>query len=153
MWKCHPDRLGSLGWASSCKAKDPGHRFDSWSGHQPGLRTRSSAGQVREAMDRRFSPFLSPSFPLSVNINEIFLKERCESALKKEKSLYKQKLLCNHNCSKQHSGNCPHRSWPFPPLEYRSTKAAHLFKQQSFLDCGLDFLLCPFLCSLLEITS
>ena len=66
------DWCGSVGWASSGKLKS--HWFDSWSGHMPGLLTRSPAGGVQEAADRCFPPtlmFLSFSFslpsPLSKN--------------------------------------------------------------------------------------
>ena len=34
-----PDQCGSVGWASSCKPK--GRRFDSLSGHTPGLQVHS----------------------------------------------------------------------------------------------------------------
>ena len=38
---CH-DWYGSVDWAWSCQVK--GHRFDSWSGHTPGLWDRSTVG-------------------------------------------------------------------------------------------------------------
>ena len=43
-----PDWCGSVGWTSSCKPK--GLWFNSWSGHMPGLWTRSPAGGVNRSM-------------------------------------------------------------------------------------------------------
>ena len=37
-----PDQCGSVGWASSHKAKR--RQFDSWSGHMPGLQVQSPFG-------------------------------------------------------------------------------------------------------------
>ena len=57
-----PDQCGSVGWASFHKVE--GHRFDPWSGHMPGFGPQS--GHVQEATNQCFSPFLSPSLPLSL---------------------------------------------------------------------------------------
>ena len=46
--KC-PDYYGSDGWMSLRKAK--GLRFDSQSGHRPGLRVQSQLGYVQVAID------------------------------------------------------------------------------------------------------
>ena len=70
-----PDWCGSVDWALACKPK--GHRFESQSGHKPGLRARSPAGGTQEATTHPcISPFLSPSLPLSIQMNKrnTFLK-------------------------------------------------------------------------------
>ena len=54
-----------MGWASSCKLK--GGRFDSQSGHKPGL-----GACERQLID--VSLPLSPSFLFSLKINKIFKK-------------------------------------------------------------------------------
>ena len=51
-----------------------GRRFDSQSGHMPGLQVQSLVGCVQEAIDRCFSPSLSPSLPLSLKINKLINK-------------------------------------------------------------------------------
>ena len=66
-----PGWCGSADWVPACKPK--GRRFDSQSGHMPGLRTRSPVGGTWEATAHPcFSPSLSLSLPLSVKINKIF---------------------------------------------------------------------------------
>ena len=60
-----PDLCGSVGYGSSHKVKD--HRFNSLSGHIPGLQVRSLVGMCIETTDpcfslrSCFSPSLSPS--------------------------------------------------------------------------------------------
>ena len=70
MWDQIPpshDQHGSVGWASPRKAK--GGWFGSWSGHTPGLQSRSQLGVCeRQHIDislthRCFSPCRSPSLP------------------------------------------------------------------------------------------
>ena len=57
----------SLAWCGSVDWEPKGHRFDSQSGHMPGLRARSPVGGVWEATTHRcFSPSLSPSLPFSL---------------------------------------------------------------------------------------
>ena len=58
-----PDQCGSVGWASSCKAK--GRWLDSQSGHMPGLQLVLVPGQAHTTGIQLM--FLS----LSVNINKI----------------------------------------------------------------------------------
>ena len=73
-------QCGSVGWASSCKAK--GCRFDSWSGHMPGLWVQSPVGVHMTAnwlmpLSRQsFSPSFSfsPSLLVSLKVNKTFLK-------------------------------------------------------------------------------
>ena len=61
-----PGWCGSVDWVLACEPK--GHQFDSQLGHMPGLQARSPMGGAWEAtMHWCFSPFLSPSFPLSKN--------------------------------------------------------------------------------------
>ena len=56
---------GVARWVPACEPK--GRWFNSQSGHMPGLWTRSQVGDVWEATTHWcFSPFLSPSFPLSL---------------------------------------------------------------------------------------
>ena len=64
-----PGWRGSIYWMMACEPKD--HRFDSQSGHMPGLWARSPVGGVQEATTYwYFSPSLSPSLPLSLKINK-----------------------------------------------------------------------------------
>ena len=62
------DWHGSLGWVSSSKAQ--GLRFDSWSGHMPGLCARSSlvGGHVRDNWSTFLS--LSSSLPSPISKNK-----------------------------------------------------------------------------------
>ena len=71
----------SPGWCISVDwvACEPmGHWFDSKSGHMPGLQARSPVGGAQEASTHWcFSPFLSPSNPLSLKlIDKIWKKEK-----------------------------------------------------------------------------
>ena len=69
---CGPDRRGSVGWVSSHKTK--GRRFNSWSGHTPGLQARPLAGGVRETTYpyiSHTSMFLSLSFSLPSPLSKI----------------------------------------------------------------------------------
>ena len=69
-----------LSWVAFCKAK--GHWLDSRSGHVPGLLATSWLGvSERQLIDvsliyQCFSPFLSPSLPLSLKINKILKKRQ-----------------------------------------------------------------------------
>ena len=63
-----PDQCGSVGQASSGKAK--AHGLNSQSEHKPGLPVQSPVGACMRATDGCFSPFLSPS--PSLKINKIF---------------------------------------------------------------------------------
>ena len=66
-----PGWCGSVDWVPACEPK--GYRFDSQSGHMPGLWARSPVGGAREATTHwclSLSP--SPSLPLSLKINKIF---------------------------------------------------------------------------------
>ena len=59
------DQWDSVVWASVCKVK--GYRFDSQSGHRPGLWARSQLeAWERQTIDVSF-PFVLPPFPLSKN--------------------------------------------------------------------------------------
>ena len=61
-----PGWCGSVDWAAACELK--GHRFDSQSGHMPGLWARSPVGDARESTTHWcFCPSPSPSFSLSKN--------------------------------------------------------------------------------------
>ena len=63
-----PGWCGSMDRVLVCKPK--GHWFDSQSGNMPGLGARSPVWIVWEAtIHWCFSPFLSPSLPLSLKIN------------------------------------------------------------------------------------
>ena len=70
-----------------------GHQFNSQSGHMPRLQTKSPtrAGKKQpidvSLQHQCFSPSLSPSLPLSLKINKIFLKNHC---LKKTHFKYKE---------------------------------------------------------------
>ena len=66
--KLHPGWCGSVDRVPACRLK--GHLFDSQAGHVPGMQARSPVGGVQEATNRCFSPSLSPSFPLSLEINK-----------------------------------------------------------------------------------
>ena len=67
--KISPGRCGSVDWAPACKPK--GCHFNSQSGHMPGLWVRSPVWGSQEATTYWcFSPFLSPSLPLFLKINE-----------------------------------------------------------------------------------
>ncbi|KAF6104108.1 hypothetical protein HJG60_011155 [Phyllostomus discolor] len=70
-----PGWSGSVGGASSYKLQ--GRRLDSQLGHVPGLQAGSLVGGVWEATDLCFSPWLSPSSPLSLKIRKsnLFLKK------------------------------------------------------------------------------
>ena len=65
---------GSVGWVLACELK--GHQFNSQLGHMPGMQVSSPTGGVWEATNQFsltywcISPFLSPSFPLSLKINK-----------------------------------------------------------------------------------
>ena len=62
-----PGWCGSVDWVPACEPK--GHRFDSQSGHMPGLQARSPIGGVQEATTHWcFSPSLSPSLLLCLKI-------------------------------------------------------------------------------------
>ena len=64
-----PGWCGSVDWVLACEPKRS--RFDSQSGHTPGLQARSPVGGAREAATHwYFSPSLSPSLPLSLKINK-----------------------------------------------------------------------------------
>ena len=66
---------GSVDWVLACEPK--GHQFNSQSGHMPGLQARSSVGGEWEVTTPWcFSPSLSPSLPLSLKINKIFIKNK-----------------------------------------------------------------------------
>ena len=106
---------GSVDWASACEPK--GHRFDSWSGHMPGLWARSPVGGARG--NQCFSPCLSPSFPLSLKINKILKKKKrsfswicVESScprLERETDAYREKCIPPKEIM---SGNCPGNQSP-----------------------------------------
>ena len=85
-----PGRRGSVDWVPVGKLK--GRRFDSQSGHMPGLWARSAVGGLREAADlcvSHTSMFLSLSFSFSTPL----------SKNKKIKSQKKKKdKLCSDEC-------------------------------------------------------
>ena len=57
-----PDQCGSVGWASSHKAK--GHRFDSQSGHMQGLWVRYPVGVLLRGNQSMFFSHIDVSLPL-----------------------------------------------------------------------------------------
>ena len=62
-----------MDWVLACKSK--GCRFESHSGHMPGLRARNPVGVAWQATTHWcFSPFLCPFLPLTLKINKIFFK-------------------------------------------------------------------------------
>ena len=64
-----------MDWELACEPR--GYRFDSQSGHMPGLWVKSPMGGVRGATTHRcFSPSLSPSLPLSLKTNKQNLKKK-----------------------------------------------------------------------------
>ena len=63
-----PWLLWFSGLSVACELK--AHQFDSRSGHMPGVWARSPVGSLQEAANRCFSPSVSPSHPLSLNINK-----------------------------------------------------------------------------------
>ena len=65
-----PGWCGSVDWALACESK--GHRFDSQSGHMPGLWARSPVEGIQEATTHWSLPLSFPS-PLSKN-NKYFKK-------------------------------------------------------------------------------
>ena len=88
--KC-PDQWGSVGWASSSKAK--GRWFNSQSGRMPGLQASPGWWKCERQLvsvsltHRCFSPSFYPSIPLSLKINKIFFKRTNE-----KKTLQRVKL-------------------------------------------------------------
>ena len=71
---CSPGWCGSVERVLVCELK--GHRFDSWSGHMPGLRASSPVGSLWEEANQCSFPSLSPSCPLSLKINKWSLRKR-----------------------------------------------------------------------------
>ena len=72
-----PGWCGSVDWVLAWEPK--GRWFDSRPGHMSGLRARSPVVGARETTTQQcFSPFLSPSLPLSLKINKnlLFKKAR-----------------------------------------------------------------------------
>ena len=70
-----PGWCSSVDWARACEAK--GRRFDSQSGHMPGLWTMLPVGDAWEATTHWcFSVSLSPSLPFSLKINFKNLKKK-----------------------------------------------------------------------------
>ena len=81
-----PGWCGSADWAPDCEPKGPW--FDSQSGHMPGLQAGSPVrGTQGTATHWCFSPFLSPSLPLSLKkkINKIFFKNFLQQNFFKKK--------------------------------------------------------------------
>ena len=74
-----PGWCGSVDWVPACEPKR--HWFNSPSGHMPRLWARSLVGGLQKATNGCFSPYLSPSLPLSLKINKIFKKENGDSAV------------------------------------------------------------------------
>ena len=56
--------------APACEPK--GHRFDSWSGHMPGLQAKSMVGSVQEAINQSM---LLSHIPVSLPLSKNKLKE------------------------------------------------------------------------------
>ena len=87
-----PGWCGSVDWVLACEPK--GCWFDFCSGHLPALWARSPVGGVQEATTHWcFSPFLSPSLPLSLKINKIF-------------KIYKNKVVRMYKALKMVPGIC-----------------------------------------------
>ena len=64
-----------MDWELACEPR--GYRFDSQSGHMPGLWAKSPVGGVQGATTHRcLSPSLSPSLPLSLKTNKILKKKK-----------------------------------------------------------------------------
>ena len=74
MWYLSPGWCVSVDWGLACEPK--GYQFASQSGHMPGLQTRSPVGGVQGnwLMFSLTHRCFSPSLPLSLKINTIFIK-------------------------------------------------------------------------------
>ena len=62
-----PEWYGSVGWASSHKAK--GCRFNSWSGHMPGLWVRAPYGACTRSNQLMFLSHVDVSLPLPPSLS------------------------------------------------------------------------------------
>ena len=97
-----------MDWPPACKPE--GRRFDSQSGHMPGLQTRSPMRGTQEATTHRC---LSASLPPALKINKYFLKKNIrvmsesEVSCKKEITYHHSRQLLLPACPSAALGNAP----------------------------------------------
>ena len=120
--------VAQVDWAPACDPK--GHRFDSQSGHMPGLWARCLVVGVLETTDGYISctlMFLSlslsfPSPPLWKWVNEIFIKEKENEGHEHELCFVvhlnyplnlRSALHCNYSFACYCEDLCPKVSWLF----------------------------------------
>ena len=94
-----PGWHSSVDWVRACEPKSC--QLDSQSGHMPGLQARSPVGGTGDTTTHWcFTPSLSPSLPLSLKVNKLYLLKKRKQYIEAHIRLFNGIIMevCLYHC-------------------------------------------------------